>query len=157
LKLKLPKECLDFTISALYLTERYCICTVGNKVIIFNIATSEDNVVAQLDNNITASCVTSGWVFVSTTLAEIEMIHIYDGQISDYTIPNQTVPNASVVSIAINPFDSNVLLVVYSNGIAIVWDLKGKSLITKKEYSYKSACVAAAWCPTSQQCFVVAY
>jgi WD40 repeat protein len=156
LKLKLPKECVDLNISALHLTERYCMCTVGKKVIIFNIATSEENIEAKLDNIITASCATAGWVFVSSS-AEIETIHIVDGQISDYNIPNPTASSASVVCITINPFDSNVLLVAYSNGIAIVWDLKCKSLISKKEYSCKSECVGAAWCPTTQHCFVVAY
>lgn len=154
MRLQIPKDAQDGDMSALYLMGRYCICNIGNKVVSFNIATSEKTMITSFDSRITASCVLSSWMVVAVN-GQVEMVHIKNGQVSDYLIPNQISQKSSISFLQINSFDPNILLILYTNGIAVVWDLRGKHSISKYEYQSQYQSIAASWCPKIQNCFVV--
>ncbi|KAF5403307.1 hypothetical protein PHET_03020 [Paragonimus heterotremus] len=84
----------------------------------------------------------SGWLYLGTDKGNVHFVNVQRFATSGYVINwnkaidmNQSVHPGRVIQIAENPQDSSKLLIGYSSGFLVLWDLRTKSAEARFKYS----------------------
>lgn len=145
-------------IKNLGIRERYLYGVSGTSIIVWDISKIERHSY-EVYSKISHTCLipSSTWLMIAAD-GFVKLFDVSSCEGSEYSIHpvSENENGNNIVYLKNCPVDNNTLLIVYSSGIAITWNIDQRKVDIKFEYDVSSECCGAAWDPDGGH-FVLAY
>jgi WD40 repeat protein len=153
-----PLGCQAAQISYLGFRERYLFAIMDRQAVVWDLVKIELSTFTTMTGMISTVCMCpkSTWIFLSVN-GNSHLLDIASGELSEYIVTSHSsTGQAVVVSIKPNPVDEKSFLVVYNDGLAVLFDAELKKATMQFEFVAPAQCFDSAWNPEGN-CFVVGY